>query len=269
MTSMSAFEEKQRRHCVPVVSRSLRIAAAALVFALATPAHAIVNIEDLRASVPPEGVSGRFDLSGSSQSGNSNSLHVSTGGRINWKRGDTLDFIVASYDFGETSGVRDTNQSLVHIRHVVTLNPTWAWEAFGQVEQDEFRRLNYRGLLGGGLRRTLIHNDDRAAAYLGFGGFYSTEQLTGGGTENLWRANLYLVLKHAIGKHAHFATTTYYQPALKDTSDFRMYEEAGLSVAITKTLDLTTGLMVRYDSRPPTGVRAGDISFSTGIKYRF
>jgi putative salt-induced outer membrane protein YdiY len=269
MTAMPALEEKPRRDCAFTASRTVRVATLAAVLAVVAPAQAIVNIEDLRASVPPEGVSGRFDLSGGSQSGNSNSLRVSTGGRINWKRGNTLDFVVASYDFGETSGVRDTNQSLLHIRHVVTLNPAWAWEAFGQVEQDEFRRLNYRGLLGGGLRRTLIQDDDRASAWLGFGGFYSTEQITGGTTENLWRANLYLVWKHRIGSHTHFASTTYYQPALRDASDFRMYEEAGLAVAVSKKLDLATTLLVRYDSQPPSGVQPTDTSFTTGIKYRF
>ncbi len=251
------------------VPLSLRIAPLALMLATAAPARAIVNIEDIRASVPPEGVSGRFELNGSSQSGNSNNLRVGTGGRVNWKRGDILDFIVDSYDYGQTSGVRDVNKSFLHARHVVTLNPRWAWEGFGQVEQDEFRRLNYRALLGGGMRRTLIQDDDRVAAWFGFGGFYSTEELSGGGTENLWRANMYVVWKHAIGANAHFATTTYYQPALRDTADFRMSEEAGLTVGISEKLDLGLGLNISYDSQPPAGVQKADTSFSTGIKYRF
>lgn len=231
-------------------------------------AYAIVNIEDIRAKTPPEGVSGRFDLSSSSLSGNSSGLHVSTGGRVNWKRGDVLDFLVGSYDFGESNGVRDMNKSFLHARHVVTLNPHWAWEGFGQLEQNEFRRLNYRALLGGGMRRTLMKKDDKAA-WFGVGAFYSEEELSGIGTEDRWRANLYLVWKHAIGPNTHFATTTYCQPALNDVADFRLSEEAGLIVSISKTLDIAMTLNVYHDSQPPAGVKPTDTSFSTGIKYRF
>jgi putative salt-induced outer membrane protein YdiY len=232
------------------------------------PALAIVNIEDIRAKTPPEGVSGRFDLSATSLSGNSSGLHVSTGGRVNWKRGEVLDFVVGSYDFGETSGVRDVDKSFLHGRHVVTLNPRWAWEGFGQIEQDQFRRLNYRALLGGGVRRTLMKTDDKAA-WFGIGAFYSTEELSGDGTENRWRANLYLVWKHALGTHTHFATTTYCQPAVNDVTDYRLSEEAGLTVSMTRTLDLAVTLNVYHDSQPPAGVKQTDVSFTTGIKYRF
>jgi putative salt-induced outer membrane protein YdiY len=258
---------------VPTVQRIPRTArfGFSILFSLllvATPAHAIVNIESMRVSVD-EGFSGDMELNGSLLSGNTRQSRLALGTRLNWKRDATLDFLVLRYDIGESAGVRDINKAFLHGRHVVTLSPRWAWEAFAQVEQNEFRRLARRGLLGGGARRTLFRDADRTAVYLGMGGFTSTETLSDDGTENLARANMYFVVKHALSDTARISSTTYYQPAFNDAGDYRMLESAALAVAITDRLDLTLSLDVSHDSLPPAGVQATDTTLATGISYRF
>ncbi len=235
---------------------------------ISSNAFAIVNVENVRVQKKEDGFSGQLELDASLQSGNTNNTRIGIGSRLQWIRGYITDFMVLNSDYGESSGTRDINKAFLHGRHVVQRNDKWAWELFGQVEQDEFRRLSFRGLGGIGLRNTLTESD-KTAMYLGLGGFYSTERLDDNTTDNLLRANIYFVIKHALNQNTRFISTTYYQPATSELGDFRALEQAALSVAISEKLNLKVSLDVAHDSKPPVGVKETDISFRTGIEYRF
>ncbi len=236
---------------------------------LSSNAFAIVNIENIRVQKSEDGFSGQLDIDASLQSGNTDKNRIGLGSRLQWIRGNKTNFLVLNYDYGNSGGATDINKSFLHGRHITQQNEKWAWEGFGQLEQDEFKRLSIRALAGGGARRTLSEKTDKGAMYLGLGVFYSTEKLDDDSTFNLFRANTYFVFKHAFNQNTHFISTTYYQPALSEPRDFRALQQAGLSVAINKTLDLRLSLDIAYDSQPPIGVESTDTSFRTGIEYRF
>lgn len=231
--------------------------------------YAIVNIENIRVQKSEDGFSGQLDIDASLQSGNTNNTRIGIGNRLQWIRGNKTNFLVLNYDYGERSGTRDINKSFLHGRHIVQRNENWAWEGFGQLEQNEFTRLSFRALAGAGVRRTLIEKADKTAIYSGLGGFYSTEQLDDSSTTDLIRANIYFVVKHAFNQNTHFIGTAYYQPAVSNLDDFRALGQAAINVAISKKLDLKLSLDIAHDSQPPTGVKSTDTSFRTGIEYRF
>jgi putative salt-induced outer membrane protein YdiY len=232
-------------------------------------AFAIVNIESMRVQKNADGFSGELELDSDLLSGNTDSKHVSFGNRLQWDKGNKTNFIITNYSYGESGGVRDVNKGFIHLRHVVHMNERWAWEGFGQMEQNEFTRLAYRGLIGGGLRRTLRQIDDRSGIYLGMGGFYSTERLDDNTTENLVRANVYFVIKHAFSDSTRLMSTTYFQPAVENLDDFRALEQLTYAVSISKRLDLKLSLDITHDSQPPSGVQPTDTGFHTGIKFKF
>ena len=236
---------------------------------LASNAFAIVNIENIRVQKSEDGFSGQLEIDASLQSGNTNNTRIGIGSRLQWIRGNQTNFLVLNHDYGEKSGIRDINKSFLHGRHIIQQNKKWAWEAFGQLEQNEFTRLSLRTLAGGGVRRTLREEADKSAIYLGLGGFYSTERLDDNSTTDLVRANLYFVVKHAFNQNTHFIGTAYYQPAVSNLGDYRALGQVALSVAISKKLDLKLSLDLANDSQPPTGVKSTDTSFRTGIEYRF
>ena len=64
-------------------------------------------------------------------------------------------------------------------------------------------------------------------------------------------------------------STTYYQPAVDDFNDFRVLEEATLSVKMTDNLALNLSLNLSHDSKPPQAVKKTDTTYSTGIEYSF
>jgi len=232
-------------------------------------AFAIVNVENIRVEKREDGFSGQLRVLASLQSGNTDNNRVGMGTRLQWVRGNTTNFLVLNYDYGNSGGATDINKSFLHGRHIVQQNRKWAWEGFGQVVQDEFKRLTIRMLAGGGARYTLSEKTHKGAMYLGLGAFYSTEELDDNSTFNLIRASAYFVFKHSFNPNTHFISTTYYQPALDEPGDFRALQQAGINVTISKTLDLKLSLDISYDNQPPIGVESTDTSFRTGIEYRF
>ena len=239
------------------------------------PAAAIVNVEGMRVGQPELGFSGNIDLSISGKRGNTDKDEYGLDARIQNSSDTTTYFVVASYDYGEVSDVSNTNKTFIHARHVEQFQPDKAWEAFVQAEENEFARLSFRGLIGVGMRFTLAETAERLGLYLGAGAFWSRETLdqraglTDHGTESFARANLYLVYKHKLNSQLSLVSTTYYQPRLSETSDFRALEQAGLAVKMTDNLSLKLSLDVAHDSRPPQSIDKTDTSYNTSLSYHF
>jgi putative salt-induced outer membrane protein YdiY len=246
-----------------------RLALALFSLLFAGPALAIVNIENIRVKEPGEGFSGNIAVGIDLESGSTNRSRVALGARTQWKRDAVLDFLVFNFDYGASGSVTDVNKSFIHGRHVVTMSPRWAWEAYAQVQQDEFRRLNFRGLLGGGLRNTLYRSGDRTAVYFGFGALFENEELDDNSVDQTGRGSFYLSIKHEVKKDINLISTTYLQPAIDRPGDFRASEQAAVTVGLTDTLDLKLTLDISHDSEPPVGVERTDTKFTTGITYRF
>lgn len=238
-------------------------------------ASAIVNIENMRVGAPEPGYSGHIDLAVSGDSGNTETTEASLGGRLQHHRDQTTNFAILSYEYGETNDRRNTNATFLHARHIVQYRPTRAWEAYLQAEQDEFTRLSFRGLAGGGLRFTLMEEDDRIGLYLGAGAYYTRETLeqraglSDDGTDEYGRASFYLSYQHKLNPQVSLMSTTYYQPRLDDGEDFRALEQASLRVKMNDRLSLKLSVDISHDSRPPQAVEKTDVSYFTGLSYSF
>ncbi len=253
-----------------------RAAPAVLFLLFIQPAAAIVNVEDLRIKAPEPGFSGRLAFAASGQTGNTDKSAASVGARVQWHRESATDFMVFNYDSSKTDGVRNTKKGFLHARHIGYLSDRRAWEAFGQVEENEFTRLSSRSLVGGGARLTLLKDkDDKVALITGLGVFYSREKLepragtTDAGTETLWRGNFYLVVKYKLNETVRVISTTYFQPATNDFDDYRALERAALQVKLNDRLDLKLTLDIARDNQPPQLIKKTDTTYRTGVEYRF
>ncbi len=253
-----------------------RILPAFFLFMLGTlPAQAVVSLENLHLQKPAEGFEGEFDLSAGGASGNTDKADLSAGSRLQWHTGNHTSFLVLSYAYGQSNDVRDTNRIFLHARHILQISDPLAWELFLQGERNEFGRIAYRRLAGGGARFTLLERQERSAGFLGAGAFYEWETVTDTigttdtGTASTWRGNLYLVLKYNFNKIVRLVSSTYYQPSFDDSSDYRAFENAALEVSMTDKLGLRVSVEVRYDSRPPQTIEESDVTYRTGINYKF
>lgn len=244
-----------------------------LVFLLLFTPHtalAIVNAEDLNLYIEEDGFVGKGGISVSGSSGNSDKINGEGSLRLLWKHGGHTNMLVGSYAYGKSRGNRDTNKSFVHLRHRYALDRIWAVEAFAQAQQNEFTQLKLRSLFGGGLRysRELSNH----AIHLGLGSFYEQERLRAAANTpdaQLWRGNIYFAWRFAVNERIRLQNTVYYQPAWKNTADFRVLEDAAISISLANQLDLKLSLEVAHDSLPPVGIRQTDISYKTGLELRF
>lgn len=242
-------------------------------FALHGHANAIVNVEDLHTGSPKEGFSGNVLLSMAKYSGNVEKQDYSLGSRLQWHQNASTNYLILSGDYGEVETVKNTEKTFIHARHIQQFRPTIAAEAYIQQETNKFSRIDYRRLLGAGMRFTLFEEDNTGNAYLGLGAFYSTQKISSGevdsGTDDQRRASSYLLLKYQATDNTVLASTTYYQPVLGDAGDFRALQEAAMRVRLSTRLSLVLSANIRYDSRPPVGVDKQDSTYKTALSVEF
>ena len=240
---------------------------------LSSSAHAIVNMESLHTGEPKPGFSGQVELSAKSSKGNSESQEYSLGTRLQHHHDTITNYLLLSGSYGESNGEKFRDKSFMHARHMRGLNHWLTAEAYGQLESDTFARLEQRSLLGGGARFTLLPRAEHGEIYLGAGAYYGVERIddsyADGGTEKLWRANTYLVLKYQANDNTTLLSTTYYQPALKESSDYRLMEQAAMKVKVNEMLSLIVAVDYSRDSRPPIGVERDNVSYTTSLSLEF
>lgn len=242
---------------------------------LSCNAYAIVNLE--RAIIGPttDGLHNRLDLLFSGASGNTENKRDKVDLLTLWQHGDNSEFLQLQYTYGTSLGRVDTDNAFAHLRHRTEITPVWGVEAFAQISRDPFARLSERTLLGGGVRWVMIEESKASAAYVGLGAFHEIERRTDvlGATDSpeiqLWRANVYLVLKYQFNDQVRLINNTYYQPAINNAGNFRLLEQASLMIRLDDNLDLKLSLEYTFDSIPAQTVQQRDIYYSTGLTFSF
>lgn len=248
---------------------------AALVMSFPFSAQAIVNVEQAIIGQPDEGVQTTLSLLANGASGNTENSSASAEMLSLWQHQEHTEFLQVQYAHGKSRGIVDTNRAFAHVRHRTSISPGWAVEGFLQTGRDTFARLAQRFLFGGGIRKVLFEQNGKAAGYLGFGAFREHETLnslsgtTDSGSTQVWRASTYLVLKYQVNEQVRLFNTTYYQPAMSETRDNRILDQAAILVKMGENLDMKLSLDFSFDSRPPQGVRKKDIFYSTGLELSF
>jgi putative salt-induced outer membrane protein YdiY len=251
-----------------------RLPISVALLAFTCSANAIVSMEDIHLGKPPEGFSGAYELSLKVDDGNTQQAAAATGLKLQWTEGIATNFILGNYEYGESDGVKDKNKGFLHLRHIHQIDRAYAWEAFSQASFNEFTKLSLRALLGGGIRLTLGEVTDKQASYLGLGAFYEHEELdiddsSVSDTEDVVRANSYLVFKYQFNEHVSLVSSSYFQPSLEDLSDYRAIEDLSLVSGLTKALSLKVGVDIAHDSQPPPGVEKTDTSLKVGLVINF
>ena len=243
--------------------------------AWSTSARAQINVERDRRKFQAPGLSGKVQLSFGLKQGNVNLLNAGLNGNIAYERSRHLAFAFVDSQFSAQSiareggtisdvGDRDSrfkNRHVGHLRYNVRIVRWLIFEAFTQVETDEFLLVNSRFLVGTGPRFVLWKNEDFAAF---FGSAYMPErealagdsfisQPGGQGTTNWWhRWSNYLSIELTIPDRVTLRDVVYVQPRFDQFSDVRLLNQAELEVKLGTRLGLKLIASITHDSRPPT-----------------
>ncbi len=274
-------------------ARGLALSVLILVSAAAS---AQVNTEAFRPVGPEDGLSGTLSLTFAARRGNSESERAGLG--LNLFRATAfvpkeaekakrpvqpelltakrLLMLVAEYDFEESKRDNTVNRGFAHLRWTLMRSPRLGWEAFAQLEKDEFTRLERRTLVGGGLRYG-AYQRNRAKMFVGIGAMGEWERIeerTAPSTESRLTRDVVRISSYFNARWQHSnerveaSTTTYMQPSVEDTDDYRILSQARLTTSITERIGLNLIVNLRHDSQPPLEIEHTDLDVKMGLSLR-
>lgn len=239
---------------------------------LSQAAQAIVNIESERLDNPNLGLNGSVAFTLDGKTGSSEKVEFGTELKLIKSASADETIFILEKDYAEVNDQKNTDNSFVHLRYLTKDTPNWGHEVFVQAENDDFRALKSRYLVGLGMRYTLTPVNELSANVLGFGFYYEDEAYADEGTNNdekNIRGNFYWTYKHKISDFAALRSTFYFQPKVNDFSDEKGLWVFSVSSSITEKLLLKISVDVVHDTKTPESVVATETSYETEIVYVF
>ena len=206
-----------------------------------------------------------FDIAG--KGGNSETEEFELGIYHSERSGNHFGFVMATREYATSFDVKSANNSFAHLRYNYYFAEQSSIEVFTQINEDEFRSLDSRKLIGFAYRYELSK-----AQAVGIGLFSEHEDYKVNEHRLSFeqtRINSYWVYSKDISATSYIANTLYYQPNVSEFSDFRAYNKLSINTEITESLYLTFSLLVEHDSKPVLDVEKTDHSYSAGFAYEF
>jgi putative salt-induced outer membrane protein len=150
--------------------------------------------------------------------------------------------------------------------------------AFGRLglESDGLIDLSLRSMVVGGLGFKVVNTPE--ATFEVFGGLgystdkYGSSRTIGGKTGTSFdRASIYLAeaSSHQLSPTVSFKQRLDLFPGISGDKALLAKFSAGLSVAMSSTLNLTAGLFHNHNSKPAAGAKSGDTGLFTGVNVKF
>ncbi len=246
-----------------------------LLFVMVLPLHlySITPINILEVGEKEVGVYGSLNVAFNSARGNSELERYSLAGNMQKFNNADIWLLNAYYTIEQSQNVTTANYSYLHLRNVRKLLPSSKkfgrvdWEYFGQIDHNEFQLLDFRGLLGAGLRFKPMK---KYHFFLGAGPMFVRETyLDKTESTNYVRANLYLNVKHNITEQTSISYVAYYQPRVDKVNDFDLVQSFKFENDITKNFSLIFLLSYDHDSHPIDSVEKYDFAQTTSFRYKF
>ncbi len=248
-------------------------AALACVSLVCSAAAAQVNVEPLRREVKVQGFSGSIKGLIDGSTGNTEGITAGGGLLVGVGGGRHLVFLDATGNYSRINGTLLVDKSFAHLRYNYEIYDfLWA-EVFTQIENDRFRRIQDRELLGVGPRFGLLQTKKGGIYY---GTAYMLERtrlnadIAGSSRSTIaHRWSNYIALSYQAGRRIQVTNTTYYQPRFDNFRDYHLLSVTGLDFKVTKLLHTGISSTVRYESRVPQGVKTTNVEVENTLALKF
>lgn len=182
----------------------------------------------------------------------------------------------ARADHTRNAGVATTERYGLGTQYNRDFSPDWFGFGSAETLRDKLANIAGRHSLASGVGRHIwreenSHFDLFAGLGYTFDRYVTPTQVAGAMRDDYGRLELLL---SAESSHRLTDTTNLRQrftlyPNLRDSGKYRAVLDAGLTVAMTQTINLSASLAYRYDSDPGTNIKKGDAMFVTGVSVRF
>jgi len=229
----------------------------------------IVNVEGKRNQLDQEGWHGTVDLNFDLTQNTKTVLTLGARTNVQFLKGRHRVLLLADADRDAANGTNLVDRGYNHLRYNFEFGQKrrLAFEAFNQVQYNSVQLIQYRHLIGAGLRFSLYQTDS-LKLWMGSLPMFEYEELTTDIVERNVRQSSYLFFFFARKKFE-FQTINYYQPNLADFSDFRLTTGTTIELGILRWLRYVSTLDLTYDSKPPVEVPNVVFTLKNGIKLEF
>lgn len=245
-----------------------------LTFLLASQtALAITNIETQRLNNTEPGTSGNISFTLDGEMGDSDEFTL--GAAITFIRSYTRDewIVLLDREYSEIDDEVNTDETLLHVRHLTKHNQHWGHEVFTQYEEDLFSDLAKRAILGAGVRYTLNADTKlKTANHFGLGAFYEDEKYADNileDDEQNVRLNLYWSYRNKLADNMTYTSTLYFQPDVEEFGDDKGLWQNAVTISVTSTISLSVLWNASYDTKAPDGNEDSELNYKSIIIYNF
>lgn len=245
-----------------------------LLFIITTAIHGQINTEKFRQDADTIGFTGNADIDATAITGNTDFQLLSIGGKVNYNWGNDYTFLVLDAGFGWKDGESFSDNSLFHLRHVLSLSELMQLEFFTQYDFNKDRLLLDRELAGAGVRFKVFTNDYLKFRY-GLACMFEHEvyDLPANSVHDhktsISRMSSYVTFELKLQENLSFGSVTYYQPNVIALNDYRLISENSLTVILGSLVDLNIKFNMRFDSHPPDLVKRFDTVSKFGLLFKF
>ena len=250
------------------VIRNAALLALGLAAAVAAQAQATVkNDGQFRAAL---------GLGASLSSGNTKTTNLAvTADGVRATDADKLS-LYGNLNYARSAGTTTADQLRLGARYDRNLSAQLFGFGSLDLERNKFANLNLRAQLGAGLGWHVIKSASTTFDVFGGLGYvsdkYKTAMVIDGSSRDSYGYMSLLLGEESTDKLSD--TTSFKQrltlvPNLKNRGEFRANWDAGLAVAMSKTMNLNVGLSAAHNSEPGPGRKSTDTLLTTGISVKF
>jgi len=237
---------------------------------LSTAQSQIVNIESARMQSDTVGWMGSMGAAVCFAQNTEKIFQANLESHIQYKTSNDqgLWLFLGNYGLLKIGHDRFVSDGLVHLRYNRKVNEWLRWEFFSQYQNNFVTQIDSRILLGTGPRFKLIKlKNFRLYAASLFMYEREKERTSPAILHNDARNSSYISFTWLPHENIEMVSTTYFQPLLKQFSDFRILNQITFSVKATPHFGLSVRWNYLHDRFPAGNAPRTTYNFGTGITY--
>lgn len=241
----------------------------AFLFVASTSFAQVINIENKRFLNDTNGWVGNVDFNFNVFNNTQQVLQFSNAIRVQYQKNRSRFILLNDLNFIKAGNTDFANAGYQHFRYNYKVSKWLTMEAFTQTQYNPVLKLDFRYLLGAGPRLKLLKKEN-ARIYIAALYMYEYDDIIDD-VVNLYehRLSSYLTCTFSLFKTVELTSTTFYQPNIENTADYRIANDSGLEIQINKHLNFKSTFNMLYDTKQPTGIPDLVYSFRNGLSIKF
>ncbi len=216
----------------------------------------------------PRRWTGNVFVGGSLQSGNVQVTSISAGAEAErkWER-DRLS-LRAFHNYVEQDGEINSRNTFGAFKFDHFFTNRFYGLISTELLKDEFKNLNLRAIIGGGVGYKFWDNDTKNLEFE-LGVTYFSEDLRVGEDERFTTARIASNLMYLFNDSLKFTNFLLVYPKIAQPAEYRLRNEASLNTKFTEYWSFKLTHILDQNSKPSTGIKKTDQTFIFSLQYEF